>query len=58
MLIAFLTTRVRAPDKDDWHEVGPSDEISERHAHAAADSQRQRKRHLKVVGGRIICSPS
>jgi Zn-finger protein len=41
--IAFLTTRVRAPDKDDWDQAGPFDEISQRHAHAATDSQCQRK---------------
>jgi hypothetical protein len=57
--IAFLMTRVQAPDKDDWTKLaGPFDEISQRHAQAATDSQCQQKRHFKMVGGRIICGPS
>jgi hypothetical protein len=45
--IAFLMTRVRAPNKDDWNKV----------THLP-DPLCQRNRHFEVVGGCSIRSPS
>ena len=56
--IAFLTTRVREPDKDDWAKLVHLMRVHQGHAQVTTDSECRRKRHTQVVGGRIICGPS
>jgi hypothetical protein len=56
--IAFLTTRVRAPDKDDWTKLVHLMNYIRGTRTMPLILSAKRKWHSEVVGGRIVCGPS
>jgi hypothetical protein len=55
--VAYLTTRVREPDTDDWKKLSHMI-MYLRDTKRYHWTQCLRNRHLEVVGRRILCSPS